>query len=141
MRLGRRHIVGLLLAATALGTCGCHSGNGSRWPSFGHGKKTGTLQVEPRVGGQPADLTAGEVVRVMRRIGMPDDQILNLGSNLRNALRTNGAAALVRGSQADVMLAVNDEHLFVQSRGQGSFIYDLKEKRFIAVPPMPEQDY
>ena len=132
--------MGLLLAAMVVGTCGCYGGHGPKWPSFGHAKKAGTLQVEPRVGGQPVDMTAGEIVRVMRRIGLGDDLIVNLGSALRNALRTNGAAALVRGSQADVMLAVNDEHLFVQSRSQGSFIYDIKEKRFIAVPPMPEED-
>jgi hypothetical protein len=140
VRVGRRHIVGLLLAATALGAGGCFNGHGPKWPSFGHGNRSGELRVEQRTGGQPADLKAGEVVRVMRRIGLTDDQILNLGPILRNALRMSGAAAFVRGDQTDVMLAINDEHLFVQSRSQGSFIYDIKEKRFVAVPTMPEQD-
>jgi hypothetical protein len=54
-------------------------------------------------------------------------------------MRSTGAAALSRGGQPEVMLAVNEGHLFVQSRSQGSFIYDLKEKRFIPVPAMPAE--
>jgi hypothetical protein len=76
----------------------------------------------------------------MRRIGIPDDQILNLGPNLRDALRGTGAAAIAYGGQLQVMLAVSEDHLFVQSRSQGSFIYDLKDKRFIPVPPMPTEN-
>jgi hypothetical protein len=44
----------------------------------------------------------------------------------------------MRGDQMEVRLAVNEDHLFVQSRSQGSFVYCLKEQRFVPVPRIPE---
>jgi hypothetical protein len=142
VRVGRRHILVLLLVVLALEAVGCHNGlKAPKWPSFGrHKEQSQDLRVEQRVGGQAVKLTADEVVRIMRRIGIPDEQIYNLGPNLRDALRGTGAAAIVRGGQPQVMLAVSEDHLFVQSRSQGSFIYDLKDKRFIPVPPMPAEN-
>ena len=135
MRIGCRHIVGLLLALLALEAGGCQNGlQTPKWLSFGHENQSGDLRVEQRVGGQPADLKAGEIVRIMRRIGLPDDQIFSLGSALRDAMRATGTAELMRGAQTEIRLAVNEDHLFVQSRSQGSFVYCLKEQRFVPVP-------
>lgn len=139
MRVGRTHILVLLLVVLALEAAGCSSGLTPRWPTFGHKEQSGNLQVQQRLGGQAVDLKADEVVRVMRRIGIPDDEIYTLGSSLRDAMRSTGAAAISHGGPPEVLLAVNDDHLFVQCRSQGSFIYDLKEKRFISVPPMPAE--
>jgi hypothetical protein len=138
VRVGRRHILVLLLIVLALEAVGCH--NGLKMPSFGGRKEQSQdVRVEQRIGGQAVTLTADEIVRTMRRLGMPDDQIYNLGPNLRDALRATGAAAMLRGGQIQVMFAVSEDHLFVQCRSQGSFIYDLKDKRFISVPPMPAE--
>ncbi|MBN1509365.1 MAG: hypothetical protein JW955_21140 [Sedimentisphaerales bacterium] len=140
MRVGRRHIVGLLLVVLALQAAGCPSGwKKPKWLSGQKQLSGRELRVEQRVGGQAVNLTADEIVRIMRRVGLVDEQILNLGPGLRDALRATGAAALTSGGQPEVMLAVSDEHLFVQSRGQSIFIYDLKEKKFIPVPPMPTE--
>jgi len=139
VRVGRRYILVLLLVVLAVEASGCNDGLKPRWPVFGHKEQSKDLQVEQRVGGQAVSLTADEIVRVLRRIGLPDEQILRLGPNLRDAIRATGAAAIAGGGQLQVMFAVNEDHLFVQSRSQGSFIYDLKEKRFIPVPPMPAE--
>lgn len=139
MRLGYRHILMLLMAALALEAAGCH--NGLKWPSFGgHKEQSQDLRVEQRVGGQAVSLKAPEIVGALRRIGIPDNQIPDIGANLHDALRATGAAAIIRGGQTEVVLVVSEDHLFVQSRSQGSFIYDLKDKRFIAVPPMPKEN-
>lgn len=141
VRAGRRHTTGLLLIVLALAAVGCQDGlKKPKWLAFGHKEQSTDLRVEQRVGGQAVDLKADEIVRVMRRIGLPDEMILSLGPNLRDALRATGAAAIASGGQAQVMLAVNEDHLFVQSRSQGSFIYDIKDKRFIPVPPMPVEN-
>ena len=137
MRVGHRHILVLLLVVLALEAAGCNMTKSPSWMAGGQNGQSGNLQVEQRVGGQAASFKADEIVRIMRRIGLPDDQILSLGPILRDAMRTTGAAAISRGGQPQVMLAVNEDHLFVQTRSQGSFIYDLKDKRFIPVPPMP----
>lgn len=139
MRVGRRYILVLLLVVLAVEASGCNDGLKPRWPAFGHKEQSKDLQVEQRVGGQAVDLKADEIGRILRRIGLPDEQILRLGQNLRDAIRATGAAAIAGGGQLQVMFAVNEDHLFVQSRSQGSFIYDLKEKRFIPVPPMPAE--
>ncbi len=136
MRVGHRHILVLLLIVLALEMAGCTA---PQWPALGQKQQSADLQVQQRVGGQAVVLKADEVVRVMRRLGLVDDQILSLGPNLRDALRSTGAAALARNGRPEVMLAVNEDHLFVQTRSQGSFIYDLKDKRFIPVPPMPAE--
>jgi len=134
VRVGQRHIVELLLVVLALLVAGCQSGSKEPgWPS------SQELRVEQRVGGQAVDLKADEIVRVMRRIGLADSQIYNLGPSLYGALRSTGAAAITSGGQPEVVMAVNEEHLFVQSRSQSIFVYDIKEKKFIPVPPMPAQ--
>jgi len=132
VRVGRRYILVLLLVVLAVEASGCNDGLKPRWPAFGHKEQSKDLQVEQRVGGQAVDLKADEIGRILR-------QILRLGQNLRDAIRATGAAAIAGGGQLQVMFAVNEDHLFVQSRSQGSFIYDLKEKRFIPVPPMPAE--
>jgi hypothetical protein len=110
-----------------------------KWPGFHHKDQSKDLRVEQRTSGQAVDLKADEIIRVMRRIGLGDDQILSFGPVLRDAMRSTGAAAILRGDELEVMLVVNEDHLFVQSRSQGSFIYDIKDKRFIPVPPMPAE--
>ncbi len=137
MHVGHRHILMLLLVVLVLEAAGCSGG--SQWPGPGQRDTSRDLQVQQRVGGQAIDLKADEIVRIMRRIGLMDQEILTLGPSLRDTMRTTGAAALARNGRPEVMFAVSDEHLFVQSRSQGSFIYDLKEKRFIPVPPMPAE--
>jgi len=93
--------------------------------------------VEQRVGGQAVDLKASEIIHIMQRIGLTREQIIDLGPDLRNAMRATGAAELMHGEQTVVRLAANEDHLFVQSRSQGSFVYCLKEQRFVPVPSMP----
>jgi hypothetical protein len=142
-RKGHMAVAGwLVLAVTAVGGAGC--GSVFRPPSewFGSGatgpnEQSGALRVESRPGGQPAELGADDVVRVMRRVGFGDDHIRNLGPSLYNALRFSGAAVVLRGKQPLVMCAANAEYLFVQAQGQGSFVYDIKDKCFGMVPPMP----
>jgi len=138
VRVGCRHIIGLLVAL-ALGAGGCQSGSGaSPWPSFSQRAQSRDLRVEQRVGGgQAVDLKASEIIHIMRRIGLAKEQIVDLGPDLRDAMRATGAAELMHGEQTEVRLAANEDHLFVQSRSQGSFVYCLKEQRFVPVPPMP----
>ena len=133
----KRKIGLIVVTALMLTVLGCHSDLFQRpqWMSQ-RPAPPAELMVVPRSGGQPADLTADDVIRVMRHLGVPDQQILNLGPGLRDALRSAGAAAIVRGRQVEAMLAVNSEYLFIQSVEQGSVIYDIKDKQFATVPPM-----
>jgi hypothetical protein len=125
------------MTAVALAVLGCHSDLFQRpqWMSQRPAPPS-EVMVVPRPGGQPTDLSADDVIRVMRHLGVPDPQILSLGPSLRDALRSTGAGAFVRDRQVEAMLAINGDYLFIQSVQQGSSIYDIKDKQFAAVPPM-----
>jgi hypothetical protein len=129
------------MVLTAVALAGCHSNlfTTPRWLSSSSYQPREPMVI-PRSGGQPTDLAAEDVIRVMRHIGFPNQQILSLGPSLRDALRSAGAAAFVRGKQVEAMLAVNGDYLFIQALGQGSSIYDIKDKQFAAVPPMSMKD-
>lgn len=77
-----------------------------------------------------AALTADDIVRIMRRAGFPDPQILEHGTSLRNALATTGAAKILNGDIAEAMFAVDGTLIHVVSRTRGSFAYDIQSATF-----------
>ena len=78
---------------------------------------------------QTAELSADDVVRVMRRAGFTDDQVLELGTDLRNKLASTGAAQIQLGKKVEAMFAVDGRSLHVTTLLRGSFIYDLDTGR------------
>ena len=79
---------------------------------------------------QVADLDADDVARVMRRAGFADQQILELGAELRNSLAASGAAQIRIHDKVEAIFAVDGRYLHVASRRRGSFIYDLEKHAF-----------
>lgn len=154
MRVGRGHIISglrtgilLVLAVLALEVAGCSNLLKPReWLPFRHKAKDQPvmdtrLRVVPRGGGQATTLSADDVVSVLRQMGFANEQIVDLGPVLHEALRTSGAAALVGGKQAEVLFAINDGYVWVQSHSQGSFIYDIEDHRIGVLPPMPTDGF
>ena len=91
-----------------------------------------------------APLTADDIVRIMWRAGFSDDQVLEVGTDLRNSLASTGAAKIMVGKKVDAILtvgadrgkkveaifSVDSHYLHAASRRRGSFIYDLEKRRF-----------
>ena len=77
-----------------------------------------------------AELSADDVVRVMWRAGFSDDQVLELGTDLRNSLAYTGAAQIVIGERVEAVFGMDGDYLYVASRMRGSFIYDLGKRDF-----------
>ena len=75
-------------------------------------------------------LDADDVVRVMRRAGLSDEQILDLGTELRNALASAGAVQIRAGRKVEVILAVDGHYVRGSCRQGGSFIYDSEKRSF-----------
>lgn len=116
--------VGGLVSLVILGLGGC-----------GDGAKVVSLSNR-----EVATLTSDDIVRIMWRAGFSDEQILEVGTDLRNSLASTGAAKIMVGKKADVFLAVGEDrgkkveamfcvdgdYLHIASRRRGSFIYELK---------------
>jgi len=77
-----------------------------------------------------AALDADDIVRVMQRAGFSDQQILELGTELRNTFASSGAAKIQVRKKIEAIFAVNGRYLHASSRRRGSFIYDLEEHKF-----------
>ncbi|MBT3202581.1 MAG: hypothetical protein HN350_21995 [Phycisphaerales bacterium] len=91
-----------------------------------------------------AALTSDDIVRVMWRAGFSDEQIIEIGTDLRNCLASTGGAKILIGDKADLFLTIGENHgkkveamfsvdgdfLHGTSRRRGHFIYNLKTETF-----------
>jgi len=77
---------------------------------------------------QPA-VSAEYVVQVMLRAGFSDEQILQLGTDLRNELARSGAAQISVGDKVEATFAVQGDYVYVTAYKRGSFIYEMKTGR------------
>ena len=78
-----------------------------------------------------APLQADDIVVTMRRGGFSDQEILDLGPDVRNTLASSGAAMIRIGDKVAAIFAVDGNFLHVSTRRRGSFIYDLGKKAFL----------
>jgi len=75
-------------------------------------------------------LDADDVVRIMRRAGFSDQEILDLGTDVRNALASAGAVEIRAGRKVEAILAADERYLRGTSRRGGGFIYDVEKRVF-----------
>jgi ligand-binding sensor domain-containing protein len=112
-------ITGLtLLLLLALGVIGCGSST----------RRSG-IQIIPLSSRSVLELNADDVVRVMRRAGFSDKQILEYGPDLRDGLAQSGAVQVKIGSKVEAVFAINLDHgpcIYITTRLRGSFIYNVQ---------------
>jgi hypothetical protein len=131
-----------LAVAMCLATAGCGSW---RWPGLGkdRAKKDG-FEVVARNNRYSLTIapSATDIVNMMLRIGFSEQQVIDLGEPLRNALTSSGAADIRRGKEVGVIFAVNQgDAIFITTRRGGTYIYDVRAGRFRlgeeTQPPQP----
>jgi len=83
-------------------------------------------------------LGADDLVQVMRRAGFSDEQILKLGTELRNALLYSGAAQVKLRDKVEAVFAVHGDYVFITTRLRGSFIYDVK-RGWVKLGAVPQE--
>jgi hypothetical protein len=73
-------------------------------------------------------LSAKDIVQIMRRAGFSDEQILQLGTEMRNNLAQYGAAEVKTpdSNKIEATFAVHDHCVYISTRLRGSFIYSVK---------------
>jgi hypothetical protein len=126
-----------LLAALALTGCQAQP---AEWSELGYGgerqqkqRRQGSIRIVPQSNREVADLSPDDIVRVMRQMGFADEQILELGPDLHQALLVSGAARVLHKEQPKAYIAVNGTQVYIGSAAGGSIlIYDLGYSQFVA---------
>lgn len=135
----------LILVPLALGVVGCHGAvKPVEWSELGSesgpkkqsrpsrdSKKSEELRIVAKSNKEVARLRPDDVVCIMQRVGFSDDQILDLGTDLHNALLLSGGADVYYGKGLEMIFAVNNQQVQIQSRSRGTFVYDVAKKRFV----------
>lgn len=73
----------------------------------------------------PVALEAYDVARAMREAGFSNEQILDIGTDVRNAIARSGGAQVRLGESTEALLAAEERHLHVTSRGGATQSYPL----------------
>jgi hypothetical protein len=92
------------------------------------------LRITPLSNKNTITLSADDIVRIMRRAGFSDEQILELGGRMHDSLLHSGAAQLEIGNRVEALFAANNNFVYIATRLRGSFIYDVKNGRLVSSP-------
>ena len=84
------------------------------------------FQVIPLSNQNVVALSAEDIIQVMRRAGFSDEQILELGADLRDGLSMSGAAQVKVGDKVEVVFAAHSDCVYISTRLRGNFIYNMK---------------
>jgi hypothetical protein len=89
------------------------------------------LRIVARSGREVVRLSPDDVIRIMQRVGFSDDQILDLGPDLYQALLVSGAAEVLYGRRTEMIFVVSNRQVRIQSRTRGTFLYDVLMQDFV----------
>lgn len=105
-------VASLLLALLAFGAVSCATHRG--------------LEIVPLRNQNVLTLSSDDIVRVMRRAGFSDNQIMEHGTDLHSALSREGAAQIRINKNLEAVFAINGDAVYISTRLRGNFIYNVK---------------
>jgi len=119
-----------------LGSAGRRSASSSTFEPQSQGpRQVRGISIVPQTNQEVADLSSDDIVRIMRRVGFPDDLILELGTDLHRALLQSGAARVFDKREVEAILRISGQYVYITSRTRGTFIYDPSTGRFGGTAP------
>lgn len=83
------------------------------------------LRVVP-ISGQPVALEAKQIVELCQRAGLEHEEILETGTHIRNAISSYGGCRVYRNRRVYMIIAVQDQNVYVSLHTGDNFIYDLE---------------
>ncbi len=89
------------------------------------GCQTGATRVMPAPGEHHKTLSADDVVLLMRQSGFGDSDILQYGTDLRNALATQGVARVEIGDVVRAIFCAQEESVYVTTSMGKAFFYPI----------------
>ena len=105
-------VASLLLALLAFGVVSCATHRG--------------LEIQPLRSQDILTLSSDDIVRVMRRAGFSDGQVLEYGTALHDALSREGAAQIRINKRLEAVFAINGDAVYISTRLRGNLIYNVK---------------
>ena len=105
-------LVSMLLALMALSLGGC-----MRQP-------TG-IQILPMGNQDVLELTANDVVQVMRAAGFSDDQIYEHGAAVHDGMARSGAVQVKIDDTYEAVFAAKGDSIYISTRSRGHFLYNI----------------
>ena len=102
-----------ILAVLALSVTGCVS------------HSTG-IQILPMGNQDVAQLTAADVVQLMRAAGFSDEQIYEHGTAMRDGMARSGAVQVKIDDTIEVVFAAKGDSIYISTRSRGHFVYNTK---------------
>lgn len=125
----------LVLTLAAVAAIGCNNGiRPVTWTELGprgEKKSQSLFRVVAKKNMSVATLGPGDVVRIMRRVGFADEQVLELGTDLHNALRFSGAAEIFYRKDKLAIFVSDGDLVRIRSRS-GAFDYEISNGQFIS---------
>jgi hypothetical protein len=126
----------LTLMALVLAGAGCQA-EPAKWSELGESSQeeaadTGRpvdvrgLHVVPLPGKYVTQLRAADVVRILKNVGCSNEQVVDIGTDLRDALAKRGAAQIMIGKKAEALIQVNNNKVLISSVTRGMFEYNLR---------------
>jgi hypothetical protein len=103
----------MMLAALALSLSGCAQ------PTTG-------IKMLPKANSDVVDLTAADVVQIMRAAGFSNEQIAEHGAALREGMARSGSVYVQIGESIEVVFAAKGDKVHISALGRGHFYYDVK---------------
>ncbi len=140
-----RALIGILaLLALVLAGAGCNA-QPARWSELGETSQDEAaaqqqthakgLHVVPRPGRYVTQLRASDVIKILQSIGCSREQVLEIGTDFREALATRGAAEIMVGRKSQATIQVANGKVLISSLTRGMFEYNLRRGE-IGLPPL-----
>lgn len=106
-------VLSLLLLTFGLGSCAIQRGG---------------IQVIPKSSsGGVLDLSADDVVTIMRQAGFTNEQILEHGTAVRDGLAQSGAVLIKMGRKIEAIFFISGEDIRISTLSRGYFVYNINK--------------
>lgn len=86
---------------------------------------TAEIQVVPVGSKNVLELTAPDIVKIMKRSGFSDQQILTYGPQVKDSLARSGGVQIMVGRTVEAIFGVSGNEIYITTRASGSFIYNV----------------
>jgi hypothetical protein len=83
------------------------------------------IEIIPLNSRSVLDLSADNVVDIMRAAGFSDEQIIEYGTAVRDALAQTGAVQINVNGTAEAIFAVKEQDVYISTQLRGLFIYNI----------------